>query len=239
MSTPVRYPGSVLSKNSQVRAAALQAGAYAPAAQPAPATLGFFGNTVASLTSGRMHMSRIRGFVVGDVLAGYQISWSGTTSNNTSVDFHLGLYAVEVAADNTMMFRLIPDSTLIARSGTLITGTNHQHAAVGKLKKRIGVDATLPIAVGLLAVFTAGDFTVTPEVRAMRFTVTPSSAPAGSNLTTIGINGGYNTISTSLTECPIQLTNRDIAGVTVSYAVGVVTERAIGGLIDGYTSLFF
>lgn len=157
---PVAYPGAVLSRNSQMRAQALQGAAYAQAAAASPSTLGFMQSDQVALDnyrdeSGALNREaiagRVHGYLDNDVVVGYAVTWWGTraTGGSTSVLLKVATYFVD---DNGQTLKMVPGS-LVAQE---ITTT-------GSFTKRGDIITVPPFELPRDAVLVAGaSLTSTP-----------------------------------------------------------------------------
>lgn len=139
---PVLYPGSVVSRNSQVRQAALQGGAYSAASAAPPATLGFLHtstrqmDSAAGTTTWTVVAGRVHGFLEDDTVVGYSFGWEGTqgVAADTSVFIQVALYYAENGVG-----KLVP--------GSRVAETFAHTAASGTAEQRQEFIAVDPFAV--------------------------------------------------------------------------------------------
>lgn len=139
---PVLYPGAVLSRNSQMRQAALQGGAYSAAASAAPSTLGMFGpdyssalfNNAPNPESWALFAGRVRNYLEDDKVVAYSFTW-----NNVFIGVGSNMYQ-QVALYTVDMDR---------KTATIVPGSlaKNTYAVTGSVERTELLTLPTPVAI--------------------------------------------------------------------------------------------
>lgn len=237
---PVLYPGSVVSRNSQVRQAALQGGAYAAPAAANPATRGFLGADQTALddytfTSGAGVLSRqaiagrLGGYLPGDTGVGYLVTWWGVraTGGSTEVTLRTALYAL--SSDGRRARRIA--GTVAEKKVTTTGNVTNRGEYISALSFEVPSDVVILAAVAMVSdpgAWGPGDVGVqglTPPT----FNADSDVSASGSVAVSYTLVAG--TESDLLTD--VDLTGNGTTGFTIP-SVAVVTKRNVFTQLQTY-----
>lgn len=222
---PIRYPGTVVSRNSSERQAALQAGAYSRASAVGPSTIGFgFTQTINVGEGGRVYFARVRGLISEDAVTGYQFTWSGENSASpTTVIYSLALYTVELDNERAV-YRIIPE-TIVTESRTTSSTATHGFVEHYELSKPYMVDPENPLVIGAWGSYTPSDWLVEPTVSGV------ATQPAA---VVLDVDATIGALLTGQTAIPPRFTSNEAVPVAAAPGIGILTQRIVFGKYQGF-----